>query len=734
MSVRQLAEANNNLDHVGEIAEEYWDTIRDIKPRDPLIPFYSSLYETQILDGRDLGPTYWRLNGESPVLFNSAVAAVVRSNPRPKVFLEIGPHAALAGPLRQIMKAMQLPFQYTPTLQRNSNGTDSLLEGVGNLYLRGLAVDFAKMHCGLRVLTDLPTYPWNYSAATFWSEPRMSKEWRLPKHSRHDLLGSRVTATNELGPSWRNLLSIDNVPWIRDHVVQGNVVFPFAGYVAVAAAAIQQVTEADGPIALRHIVVRQALVMYEGRCEELSTTFRHLRLTDKLYSDWWEFDIASHAGDSGTGNWISHCTGEVRVMGSTDSSSSTIDALPRNVDSSYWYKMMARTGLGYGPEFRGLDEISTDPTSNKAHCSVGYVERTQGSSYQIHPCELDKCLQSIFVAMSRGLGRRFPRAMVPTTIGEVIMGKQNGMLQLETIAEIEAGRGDIVGNITGYDQGKTVLQVKGLRASVLEALTDKQEDLGTGGRITWMPDIRFLDLAKLIHPPPDRRELMVQLEKLNLLYIVDVVARLQPDHCPTGYLAKHFKWLFNQYEAIKNGHSAVVLDCQALVEMSEEARRNSLVCLRKAMSQTDARAPAAAVSRAFEIVEDVFARKVEAVEGLFRDDTLADLYRFMDFRYCKDFFRCLAHNRPAMRILEIGSGTGGATQVVMESLLSSNGQRMYNSYTFTDVSAGFFAAAKDKLQKYSGIKYQVLDISQDPIDQGFTEGYYDLVIAANVSV
>jgi acyl transferase domain-containing protein len=727
-------ETNSSLDHVGEIAQEYWDTIRDIKPRDPVIPFFSSLYETQILDGRDLGPTYWRLNGESPVLFNSAVTAIIKSNPQPKVFLEIGPHAALSGPLRQIMKAMQLPFQYTPTLQRNSHGTRNFLDGVGNLYLRGMNVDFAKLHHGRKVLSDLPTYPWNYSTNTFWSEPRMSKEWRLPKYPRHDLLGSRVTATNELEPSWRNILSTDNVPWIRDHVVQSNIIFPFAGYVAIAAAAVQQVAETEGPIAFRHIVVRQALVMYEGKCEELSTTFRHLRLTDKLYSDWWEFNIASHTGDGGAGTWISHCTGEVRVLDSTGSRSSPDAALPRSVDPSYWYKIIARTGLGYGPEFKGLDRISTDPTSNKARCSVAYIERQQAPSYQIHPCELDKCFQSIFLAMSRGLGRRFTRAMVPTTIEEVILSKQNSTLRLETTAEVEAGRGDVVGNITGSDEGNVVLQVKGLRASVLEGLADQKEDSHSGGRVKWMPDIRFLDLVELIQPPLDRRNLIIQVEKLNLLYIIDLTERLRQQNCPAGYLGKHFKWLLNQHQAIRNGGSAVVQDCQSLIEMSEEARRNSITTLRKTLCITEARAPAAAVSRAFEIVEDVFSNKAGAVEGLFRDDTLANLYRFMDFRYCKDFFRCLAHNKPAMRILEIGAGTGGATQVVMENLLSSNGERMYNSYTFTDVSAGFFAAAKDKLQKYPGIKYQVLDISQDPLDQGFTEGDYDLVIAANVSL
>lgn len=557
----------------------------------------------------------------------------------------------------------------------------------------------------------------------------MSKEWRLQKHPRHDLLGSRVTATNKLEPSWRNLLTTDSVPWIRDHVVQGNIVFPFVGYLSMAAAAVQQVTEVRGPVTLRQIVVRQALVMYEERGVELFTTFRRLRLTDTLNSDWWEFTIASLAQDGEA--WTSHCSGEIRVSESTGSSSSAVASLPRPVDSDYWYTIMARAGLAYGPEFRGLDDISTDPSANKAQCSVPYIDRSQESPYHVHPCELDKCLQSVFLAKSRGLGRHFPNAMVPTTIDEIVLGQQNGNLRLETSAVLEAGRGDVIGQVTGYDQGRIVLQIKGLRASALGG-TEK-EDSNAGGRVRWMPDIRCLDLTKLVRPQPDRRDLLIDLERLSLLYIVDLATRLKSSKCPTGYLAKHFHWILNKHELIKNGQSDVVPNCQSLVELSEEARRSSIKTLEATLANSVVQAPAAAVSRAFEIAEDVYAHKAEAVEGLFRDDRLADLYRFMDFRYCRDFFRCLAHSRPNMRILEIGAGTGGATRVVLENLLSSSGEQMYNSYTFTDISPGFFNAAKDKLQQYPAIKYQVLDISQDPVEQGFVEGEYDLIIAANVS-
>lgn len=726
---------NKPEDHVGDVPEEHWNAISGIKPSDPVVPFFSSLYAKELRDGSVLNHNYWRLNGENAVLFYPAMVALVNSSPQPKMFLEIGPHGALAGPLRQILKTMDVPFQYASTSQRKSNATSSFLDGLGNLYAKGISPNFAALHHSRKVLTDLPTYPWNYSETSkFWTEPRLSKEWRLQKHPRHDLLGARVTATSDLEPSWRNLLSTDNVPWIRDHVVQGNIVFPLVGFVSIAAAAVQQIAEGKGAVSLRRVIVRQALVMYEGKNVEISTALRRVRLTDTLDSSWWEFNVSSYSQDSGT--WVPHCTGEAQVSPSNPEPEIPTAAtpLPRPVSSGYWYKIMARAGLSYGLEFRGLDNISTDPTSNRACCSVSQIARPQEQSYQIHPCEMDKCLQSIFLAVTRGLGRHFPSALVPVTIDEITLGKQTSTLLLDTSAHVEAGRGDVLGNITGYDDdGSTVLQIKGLRASVLHAASDTQQKASEGARVRWMPDIRFLDLGKLVRPVPDRHEQMIQLETLSLLNIVDRAVRLDLSHRPSGHLAKHFNWLLKQYDAIKRGHSEVVPDCQKLAELGDEDRLVAIRSIEQALSRTEVAAPAAAVGRAFEIVQDVFDGKSGAVEGLFQDDTLADLYRFMDFGYCQDFFRCLAHSRPTMRILEVGAGTGGATREVLNNMFSGAGDQMYSSYTFTDISAGFFATAKENLQaKYPGIQYQVLDISQDPVTQGFSEGEYDLIIAANV--
>ncbi len=80
-----------------------------------------------------------------------------------------------------------------------------------------------------------------------------------------------------------------------------------------------------------------------------------------------------------------------------------------------------------------------------------------------------------------------------------------------------------------------------------------------------------------------------------------------------------------------------------------------------------------------------------------------------------------------LRVLEVGAGTGSATSVVLQELPPGC------DYTFTDISAGFFAEAENRFADSEiPIEYRPLDIEKDPTSQGFDPHAYDLIIAANV--
>ncbi|MGI5519987.1 amino acid adenylation domain-containing protein [Micromonospora sp. CA-259024] len=92
--------------------------------------------------------------------------------------------------------------------------------------------------------------------------------------------------------------------------------------------------------------------------------------------------------------------------------------------------------------------------------------------------------------------------------------------------------------------------------------------------------------------------------------------------------------------------------------------------------------------------------------------------------------RALVDKAPAgraVRILEVGAGTGATTTQVLRGLPVT---RVH--YRFTDVSTYFTERAKPRFRSYPFVDYGVFDIDQPPGGQGVSPGSVDVVIAANV--
>lgn len=80
-----------------------------------------------------------------------------------------------------------------------------------------------------------------------------------------------------------------------------------------------------------------------------------------------------------------------------------------------------------------------------------------------------------------------------------------------------------------------------------------------------------------------------------------------------------------------------------------------------------------------------------------------------------------------VRVLEIGAGTGGTTAHILPHLPAER-----TEYVFTDLSPLFTAKARQKFCDYPFVRYEILDIEQEPEAQGFGSHQYDLIVAANV--
>ena len=188
------------------------------------VRMFSSVTGSEI---RDCNVNYWKTNLISPVQFESAIKEMLTADSGLEFLLEVGPSDSLSGPISQIKKSMVGPsteFEYCSVLRRGPEATDALLRTVGRLHIAGhkFLLSEANRDTGHidspKIIIDLPNYAWNHSTK-YWFESAASTDWRFRKFKPHDLLGSKIPGTAWTAPSWKMMLNVSDVPWIKDHKV-----------------------------------------------------------------------------------------------------------------------------------------------------------------------------------------------------------------------------------------------------------------------------------------------------------------------------------------------------------------------------------------------------------------------------------------------------------------------------------------------------------------------------------
>ncbi|RDW64324.1 type I polyketide synthase [Aspergillus mulundensis] len=698
--------------YMNKVKDNYMERLADLRveARKLSAVFVSSVTGTRVDNAAELGPEYWCCNLVSPVLFYAAIgiAAAELLNP---VFLEIGPHSALSGRLRDI--APSIP--YIPTLVRGGNAQTSFLRTAGRLF-QFTSLDLSSL-CAGRALASLPPYQWHYDDR-FWSESRLSRNWRFRQHPHHDILGSKIPDGNDTEPLWRSLIYLDNVPWLRDHIIDGKAVFPRSCYISMAGEAIRQLT-GQPDFSLRRILFLEDSTLHDKHPTELLTQFRPEQDTG-----WYTFTVTSHF----EGTWTKLCTGQARGGCHFPLDITQIRPGHRKIKPGALNHAMKRLRVKYGPRFSVMDQIAVSTTTPEATAKIADTREKQESTYTIHPCVISSIFQLFTVAMAKG--QYIDRLGTPTYIDEIYVRSSAGSLTTQSIISAIQGK-TCFGNASAFSNGNLAISIRNARLS----LTDNRDSRGAnphaGARLIWQPDIDAINMTDLIRPDCDESATqgLALVEELVLACIIE--SEQQARNIQTlPHLAKYHQWLYLQRRRAECGNYDHVPSCQGIASMSGPDRRRYMdERYRKALN-TPARHVATAVMRISEGIIALFQSQVESLSLLMADDLLSAIYEFglCDFA---DFFRVLAHNRPCMRVLELGAGTGGATATILPAMHGPHGERLYHQYTYTDISSGFFERAQQRFSTYSGIEYRVLDITVDTAAQGF-DASYDLIIASNV--
>ncbi|KAE9377588.1 hypothetical protein N431DRAFT_398541 [Stipitochalara longipes BDJ] len=706
--------------HMVEVGQSYLHLLEGlVLPRPFQKPFFSSVTGKLFDTGEVLDLKYWQHNLESPVLFNSAVVCLLRhplgQNP---VFVEVGPHSALSGPLRQIFAHNSSTAHYAALMLRQQNCVHSFLSAIGKLWTLNAVMDFRALTPTGCFLPGLPPYPWHHSNS-YWHEPRAVREWRHRQYRYHDLLGVKLTESTEFEPVWRNILHLDNAPWLRDHVINDNIIFPFTGYIGLIGEAIRQAGDAEDGFRLRRFHVKTALVLHEGEPTELITTFRRQHLTTSLEGDWWEFTVTSHNGHT----WTKHCNGEVTMLSEPLGSPHQHTTLHRQLPSQKWYNGMSKLGLHFGPHFQSLNDIKTATTgASVATANVRNNWQGDENNYHIHPTVIDSALQLLCCAETYGLSRKY-RMVLPTVVESMSIVRCSRDVNVSVSADSNAS-GGIVGKGTCVANGTVVVQMSGVCLSPLEDIKDAgPKDSHAAARHTWGPDIDFMDLRSLIKPTLDKSAFTPTLNELTELCLVHSQKRLAGLESKLPHMKLFSAWIDRQIS--KSESSSLML----LDDISIDIQIDRLV---SKLDQTPAACAALAMRKLSTSMSEIFLGEANAMEILREDDLLGKMYFLSEACDRSLFLKHLTHSKPNLRILEIGAGTGATSKTILAHLALPNGQPLYSRYAFTDISPAFLATAKETLQGVPNVEFAPLDISHDPAEQGFKHQKFDLIIATNV--
>ncbi|AXI80286.1 type I polyketide synthase [Peterkaempfera bronchialis] len=153
--------------HVEAIRGELAEVLAPIVPVSGGVPFFSTV-TGEWLDTSGLGAEYWYTNLRQTVQLEPSVRALLGEGHR--VFVEVSPHPVLTMPVQETAEAADAEVVVTGTLRRGEGGPERFYASLGELWVHGVAVDWAPAFAGLEPRrVELPTYA--FQRQRYWLEP-----------------------------------------------------------------------------------------------------------------------------------------------------------------------------------------------------------------------------------------------------------------------------------------------------------------------------------------------------------------------------------------------------------------------------------------------------------------------------------------------------------------------------------------------------------------------------------
>ncbi|ETS80412.1 hypothetical protein PFICI_07941 [Pestalotiopsis fici W106-1] len=714
----------------------------------PSAIWISSVFEGHIMTPEDLKAEYWSDNLLSPVLFSYAIEqALVKHSPF-DVCIEVGPHPTLKGPsLQTIENCAGSTLPYTGCMDRKKTDTEAFSACLGYLWSQfgSPAIDIDRLLGSLSpdgdnadLSKELPCYAWDHSRS-YRKESRLLRQW-LGGDRPHLLLGKRLPQSSPISNQWHNFIRQRDIEWLSGHSLQGQTVFPGAGYVVMGMEAAISVA-GDKEIQLLEVLdldINKAVTFNDENSMvelSLSLTLDSSQTTDDCAT--YQFVInSSLARETGLSSSASGTLAVTYGPGASDTLPARQQDPPHlnNVSIDRFYNMLSELGYGYTKEFRGISNLKRG--DSKARGSLDFHRLTDGNhNIAMHPATLDLAFQSFIGAYTAPGDRRLRSLLVPTGIARIafnpwVAGHINGSSkQIDFISTSAASVGNgVEGDIEVFDpeSGATMLHIEGLSFKPFSPPT-AADDHEMFSKWEWAPinTDALLDDSKYHATEQDKADVEI-IERITYWYIKSFIASLEAEDREKApfHFVKHIQWCEHQLAEAKAGRNVwwqpswendTKSDIEQLIEQN---RSHPFVRL---------------IQRVGEGALETLRENRNAFDLMDHDGLLTEFYGgTVSYGHSYSYFQMLLeqinHRHQNLDVLEIGAGTGGATRVFL-----NDDHLSFNSYTFTDISSAFFEQAGKEFERHSEkLIFQPLDVRRDPSEQDFTPNSYDLIIASNV--
>lgn len=397
--------------------------IRARPPADDAAPTWVSSVHGQLVDisAEDLTTKYWRDNMLRPVLFHEALGAALSGFGPFECAIEVGPHPQLKTPAMETIKSsMTAELPYHGLLQRGRDAEVAFAEFLGFMCanfdisavdIRSFVHQSSQPDLVDSRLVGAPTYAWDHTQS-YWRESRLSSQYHFRDQPPHELLGVRTRDDNQFQMRWRNLLKMEQIPWVEGHKFQGQALLPASAYciMALDAARIALNGRSASIIELQELRFLSGVTVEAGSLgveilftlSILPAPRSELNTANTIQADITLTSVPVTSAKPGPmkENF------EGRVVITLDDpcpyslpaqfTGPLAETAPVNIGA--FYHMMEGIGLSYTGPFQALESINR--RLNYARGTLRSVHPSDTTHLNMSPAFLDSCFQATFATFS----------------------------------------------------------------------------------------------------------------------------------------------------------------------------------------------------------------------------------------------------------------------------------------------------------------------------------------------